>query len=132
VGPDGLAVAPAGAPPWVVAAIAAGNRIARTPYRWGGGHGPWEDDAYDCSGSVSYALHGAGLLEAPLDSTGLMTWAEPGPGRWISVYANEAHAFAVIAGLRFDTSGRRRAGTRWQPAATRSSAAFTARHPAGL
>ena len=131
VGPDGLAVAPAGAPPEVVAAIAAGNRIARTRYIYGGGHRTWEDRGYDCSGSVSYALHGADLLDAPLDSTGFETWGDAGPGRWITIYANAGHAYAVIAGLRFDTSGQRTAGTRWQ-AATRSASGFVVRHPPGL
>ena len=125
----GLAHAPAGAPQPVVDAIAAGNAIATLPYRWGGGHRSFTDTGYDCSGSVSYALHGAGLLQAPLDSTGLESWGAAGPGVWITVYANAQHTFLVIAGIRFDTSGQRAAGTRWQPAA-RSVDGFTARHPA--
>jgi hypothetical protein len=131
VGTDGLAQPPAGAPPVVAQAVAAGNAIALTPYRWGGGHRAFDDTAYDCSGSVSYALHGAGLLEAPLASGDLAGWGDAGAGTWISIYANAGHAFLVVAGLRFDTSGRARAGTRWQ-AAPRSSAGFTVRHPPGL
>jgi cell wall-associated NlpC family hydrolase len=128
---DGLAHAPAGAPAIVAQAIAAGNAIARTPYRWGGGHRAFDDTAYDCSGSVSYVLHGAGLLEAPLASGDLARWGATGAGASISIYANADHAFLVVAGLRFDTSGLGRAGTRWQ-AAPRSAAGFAARHPRGL
>lgn len=131
VGDDGLAVAPAGAPPQVVALIAAGNAIASTPYRYGGGHGSFDDTAYDCSGSVSYALHGAGLLDATLDSTALSTWGAAGAGAWVTIYANKTHTYLIVAGLRFDTSGARAAGTRWQ-AAARSSKGFKVRHPAGL
>jgi peptidoglycan hydrolase-like protein with peptidoglycan-binding domain len=127
----GLAHAPLGAPPAVAAAIAAGNAIATLPYRYGGGHRSFTDTAYDCSGSVSYALHGGGLLDAPLASGDLATWGTPGAGAWMTVYANAGHAFMVVAGLRFDTSGRTRSGSRWQ-AAPRSTDGFTARHPAGL
>jgi cell wall-associated NlpC family hydrolase len=131
VGDDGLAVAPTGAPPQVAALIAAGNVIASTPYRYGGGHGSFDDTAYDCSGSVSYALHGAGLLDATLDSTALASWGAAGAGTWITVYANKTHTYLVVAGLRFDTSGAKAAGSRWQ-AAPRSSKGFKVRHPAGL
>ncbi|HET8672743.1 MAG TPA: hypothetical protein VFL87_03845 [Thermoleophilaceae bacterium] len=132
VQPDGSAVAPVDAPNVVAAVIQAGNAIARTPYKWGGGHGAWADTGYDCSGSVSFALAGAGLLSSPLDSTGFEHWGAAGPGRWITVYANPVHAFMVVAGLRFDTSGRSGPrGTRWQPA-MRSTAGFVARHPPGL
>lgn len=131
VGDDGLAVAPAGAPPQVVALIAAGNAIAATPYRYGGGHGSFDDTAYDCSGSVSYALHGAGLLDATLDSTALAKWGVAGAGAWITIYANKTHTYLIVAGLRFDTSGAKAAGTRWQ-AAPRSSKGFKIRHPDGL
>jgi hypothetical protein len=130
-GPDGLAVAPAGAPPQVVALIAAGNQIASLPYKYGGGHGDFADTAYDCSGSVSFALHGAALLDTTLDSTGLSRWGRTGAGKWISVYANKTHAYLIVAGLRFDTSGQKAANTRWQ-AAPRSSKGFKVRHPAGL
>lgn len=125
--PDGTANAPANAPAAVKEAIAAGNQIANTPYIWGGGHGSFEASGYDCSGSVSYVLHGGGFLDSPLDSTGLMTWGDSGPGNWITVYANSGHTFMRVAGLRFDTSG---APPRWQTA-PRSSAGYVVRHPAG-
>jgi len=128
---DGTANPPKGAPAAVVAAFAAANKIATTPYRYGGGHGDFEDDAYDCSGSVSYALHGADLLDRTMTSGELEDWAEPGPGSWITVYANEEHVYMVIGGLRFDTSGQRKAGTRWQ-ADMRDGDGFVVRHPAGL
>ncbi|HEX7291765.1 MAG TPA: peptidoglycan-binding protein [Conexibacter sp.] len=126
---DGTAVAPFDAPLPVRAVIAAGNRIAKTPYVWGGGHGAWSAGGYDCSGSVSYALHGGGLLAWPLTSGGLMRWGSPGRGRWITVYAHGTHTFMVVAGLRFDTSGA--SPSRWQTG-MRSSAGFAIRHPAGL
>lgn len=126
---SGNAIPPAGAPPAVVAAIEAANQISKTPYLWGGGHGSFDSSGYDCSGAISYALHGAGLLSTPLDSTGFTFWGEPGAGRWITVYGNSGHAYAVIAGLRWDTSGG--AGPRWH-ADARSSAGFVARHPSGL
>src|SRR5438067_949356 len=100
----GVAYAPAGAPTAVARAIRAGNKLQDKPYRYGGGHASFRDTAYDCSGSVSFALHGAGLLKAPLDSTGFMTWLRHGRGKWITVYANAGHAYMVIAGLRLDTS----------------------------
>ncbi|MCW2998823.1 MAG: hypothetical protein JWN65_2372, partial [Solirubrobacterales bacterium] len=128
---DGTAVAPAGAPPQVVAMIEAGNRIATLPYRYGGGHRGFEDTAYDCSGSVSYALHGADLLDSPLASGGLGAWGSAGPGRWVTIYANDEHVYMLVAGLRFDTSGQRQSGSRWQTA-TRSNGGFIVRHPAGL
>jgi len=131
VGKDGLAIAPASAPPAVQAVIAAGNRIATMPYLYGGGHGKWEDRGYDCSGSVSYALHGAGLLNASMPSGGFMNWAAPGPGQWITIYAHGGHMYMVVAGLRFDTSGRSGAGTRWQ-ADMRPTRGYSVRHPAGL
>ena len=129
--PDGTATAPEGAPPEIAAIIAAGNRIATLPYRYGGGHGRWEDNGYDCSGSVSYALHGANLLDSPLASGDLARWGESGPGEWVTIYANGGHAFMVVAGLRFDTSGRSATGTRWQ-ADMRSPSGYTIRHPPGL
>ncbi|MGB2711583.1 MAG: hypothetical protein WBC33_08695, partial [Conexibacter sp.] len=113
----------------VKAVIAAGNRIATKPYRYGGGHGRWEDAGYDCSGSVSYALHGGELLSTQLDSSGFMGWGARGRGRWITVYGNPGHAYMVVAGLRFDTSGA--SPSRWQ-ADMRSSAGYVVRHPAGL
>jgi hypothetical protein len=129
--PSGQAIAPDDAPPEVKAVIDAGNRIATLPYRYGGGHKDFADTAYDCSGSVSFALHGAGLLDATLDSTGLSRWGDAGPGTWITVYANKTHTYLIVAGLRFDTSGQKTAGTRWQ-AAVRSARGFRVRHPAGL
>jgi peptidoglycan hydrolase CwlO-like protein len=120
---------PSAAPPAVKAAIEAANSIATTPYIWGGGHGSFESSGYDCSGAVSFALHGGGFLDSPLDSTGLSTWGEPGPGRWITVYANAGHAWAIIAGLAFDTSGG--AGPRWHSSIVSGTEGFIARHPAG-
>jgi hypothetical protein len=131
VTPEGQAVAPAGAPPAVTELIAAGNAIASLPYRYGAGHKSFDDTAYDCSGSVSYALHGAGLLDWTLDSTGLGRWGTAGPGAWITIYANKTHTYLVVAGARFDTSGRARGGSRWQTA-TRSAKGFKVRHPLGL
>jgi cell wall-associated NlpC family hydrolase len=132
IGPDGrTAVAPADAPQQVKAAIAAANAITRKPYRYGGGHGSFDDSGYDCSGAVSYALHGGGLLGRPLDSTGFESWGARGRGQWITVYANAGHAYAIVAGLRFDTSGKGEDGPRWRPE-PRSSRGFVARHPAGL
>jgi septal ring factor EnvC (AmiA/AmiB activator) len=124
------ASAPASAPAAVQEVVAAGNAIATTPYIWGGGHGSFESEGYDCSGAVSYALHGGGLLESPLDSTGLETWGEPGPGRWITVYANSGHAWMVVAGIAFDTVGG--PGPRWHDPWVDSPEGFIARHPAGL
>jgi len=135
---NGIAYAPRGAPKQVVNAIAAGNRIIRVPYRYGGGHGSFNDTGYDCSGSVSYALHGGGLLSSPLDSSSFMHWGLAGPGRWITVYANAGHAYAYIAGLRLDTGMRNNAkgaapgsGPRWNYGA-RSNRGYTARHPNGF
>jgi hypothetical protein len=99
--------------------------------RYGGGHGRWRDTGYDCSGSVSFALHGGRLLRSPLASTGLMTYGRRGSGRWVTTYANARHAYMVVAGLRFDTSARKRWGSRWTRA-TRSARGFVKRHPAGL
>ena len=123
------ASAPAAAPQAVKDAIAAANSIATTPYIWGGGHGSFESEGYDCSGAVSFALHGGGFLESPLDSTGLETWGEPGPGQWITVYANAEHAWMVIAGIAFDTVGG--PGPRWHDPWVDSPEGFVARHPAG-
>jgi peptidoglycan hydrolase-like protein with peptidoglycan-binding domain len=131
VGPDGLAVAPAGAPPQVQQIIAAGNQIASKPYKYGGGHGKWDDTGYDCSGSVSFALHGAGLLEDAMPSGSFTSWGDAGPGQWVTIYANGGHMYMVVAGLRFDTSGRSNHNTRWQTE-QRSSAGYTVRHPPGL
>jgi cell wall-associated NlpC family hydrolase len=128
---NGIALPPIEAPDEVRSIIQAGNQIARTPYLWGGGHGKWLDKGYDCSGSVSYALAFAGLLGGPLDSGRLMGWGKPGKGRWVTIYTNPGHVFMVVAGVRFDTSGNRVTGSRWQ-AAMRGTGGFVARHPPGL
>jgi cell wall-associated NlpC family hydrolase len=125
------AVAPAAAPEPVRRAIHAANSITRKPYRYGGGHRRFRDSGYDCSGAISYALRGAGVLSRPLDSRAFMRWARPGVGRWITVYTNPGHAFVVIAGLRFDTSGPGERGPRWRRDA-RSTRGYTARHFNGL
>jgi cell wall-associated NlpC family hydrolase len=137
IGANGLAIIPDTAPRRLVALMHAANDVARKPYVYGGGHGRnageiWADSAYDCSGSVSYALAAAGYLDGPQTSGTLMSFGKPGPGRWVTIYANAGHAFMVVAGLRFDTSGRQVTGTRWQDAKARSYAGFTVRHPAGL
>jgi hypothetical protein len=133
--PDGLAAAPIDAPPEVQAAIWAANTIIGLPYVYGGGHGSFKSRGYDCSGTVSFALHGANLLRTPLDSGSFMRWGLAGDGSWFTVYTNPGHAFAVIAGLRLDTSpagdrgGLR--GPRWRPV-LRSTRGFKARHPLGF
>ena len=114
----------------VARAIAAGNRIATLPYRYGGGHGSFNDSGYDCSGSVSYVLHGAGLLSAPLTSGGFMSWGAPGPGKHITIYANSGHVFMTINGRRFDT-GYGGNGNRWA-SGSRPTAGYVVRHPPGL
>jgi len=145
--PDGTAAAPAAAPPQVQQAIWAANDLQGDPYVYGGGHQSFEDDGYDCSGTVSYALHGAGLLSTPKDSSDLMKWGSTGPGQWITVYSNPGHAYVVIAGLRLDTStegvsartlkisgANKHAlekGPRWRPTKYVSKA-FKVRHPAGF
>ncbi len=111
--------------------IAAGNAIATTPYVYGGGHGSFQSSGYDCSGSVSYALHGGGLLSTPLDSTGLMSYGEPGPGKRITIYANSGHAYMVVDGRRYDTSARSETGSRWT-STQRSPSGYVVRHPRGL
>jgi hypothetical protein len=128
---NGVALPPLEAPEEVKQIIEAGNIIARSPYKWGGGHGRWKDSGYDCSGSVSFALAAAGLLEGPLASGPLMQWGEPGRGKWVTIWTNPGHVFMEVAGIRFDTSGRQVTGSRWQ-SAMRSTGGFVARHPAGL
>jgi len=134
----GKAVAPPDAPATVRRVIAAANRIATKPYRYGGGHARFEDSGYDCSGAVSYALHGGGFLASPMPSGPFMSWGKKGVGRWITVYANSGHMFMVVAGLRFDTGYRDRnakrdgsapgSGPRWGYA--RPTSGFVARYPA--
>jgi hypothetical protein len=150
--PNGQAIAPSDAPPEVASIIEAGNHIATLPYRYGGGHKlDFNDSGYDCSGSVSYALHGGGLLTAPLDSSSFMSWGDPGPGSWITIYTNPGHAYVVVAGLRFDTSMRtplagvarrssksrsnrrtvRTLSSRWS-STMRPGDGYTVRHPVGF
>lgn len=146
--PDGTAAAPADAPPQVQQAIFAANKIQDKPYIYGGGHAKVEDKGYDCSGTVSYALLGGDLgLDAPLDSGSFMKWGEAGEGEWITVYTNPGHAYAVVAGLRLDTSAasssrtsRKLAaqhkkafekGPRWRPY-ERSARGYKKRHPVGF
>lgn len=129
---DGTANAPANAPEAVKQIIAAGNRIAKKPYVYGGGHARFpEDNGYDCSGSVSYALWGAGLLKSPLVSGDFPSWGEKGPGKWVTIYGNSGHVYMVVAGLRFDTSGAKQTGSRWQKA-SRSTSGYGVSHPEGL
>jgi hypothetical protein len=133
---NGYAAAPADAPLQVQQAIWAANEIIGKPYKYGGGHARIADTGYDCSGTVSYALHGAGLLETPLPSGDFMRWGDRGKGSWITVYANRGHAFVVIAGLRLDTSaaGERRSsgkGPRWRTT-PRGGRGFRSTHPAGF
>jgi peptidoglycan hydrolase-like protein with peptidoglycan-binding domain len=129
---DGLhAVAPADAPQEVKDAITAANEIVGKPYKYGGGHGSWEDSGYDCSGTVSYALHGAGLLKRPLSSGEFGSWGVSGDGSWISVYYNSGHVYAVIAGLRLDTSGSGGRGPRWHTD-MRSGSGYSVTHWRGL
>jgi hypothetical protein len=132
--PGGRAVAPPSAPPSVKAMVEAANRIRHRPYKWGGGHGRWNDRGYDCSGSVSYVMHAAGLLDWPLDSTGFMRWGGGGGGSWVRIYANKEHVFAIIAGLRWDTSytdDGDRSGPGWSEE-MRPTGGFRLRHPLGL
>ena len=123
--------APAGVPATVARMFAAGNAIATLPYVWGGGHASFQDTGYDCSGSVSYVLAAAGLLQAPLVSGQFENWGAAGPGRWVTIYANAGHVFVTIAGWRFDTVALAQTGSRWSRAPA-SSAGFVVRHPPGL
>ena len=129
---NGMLIPPKSAPPRVKAVIAAANRIRTKPYIYGGGHARWWDKGYDCSGSVSYALHGGKFLESPLPSGSLERWGLGGEGRWISVYANAGHTYAVIAGYRWDTSGNTdgKTGPSWHED-LRDNIGYVARHPAG-
>jgi len=129
---SGIALAPPKAPERIQAAISGANEIVGRPYVWGGGHASWYSAGYDCSGAVSYALAAGGFLQAPLTSGALESWGEPGPGRWITVYANPGHAYAVIAGLRWDTVGDATGtGPRWHPELPYPEG-FVTRHPAGF
>ena len=133
---NGVAYAPDQAPDAVKQAVWAANQIVGLPYRLGGGHKlGFTDHAYDCSGTVSFAMHGAGLLATPRDSSSFMRYGVAGKGQWITVYTNPGHAFAVIAGLRLDTSAAGdpsgASGPRWRPN-LRSTRGYRARHPLGL
>ncbi len=128
---DGTAIAPADAPESVKQAIWAANKIINKPYRYGGGHAKVEDSGYDCSGTVSYALIGGGLLDSPRPSSGFFDWGEAGTGQWVTIYTHSGHMYAVIAGLRLDTSGPGERGPRWRKQ-KRSPKGFKVRHPAGL
>jgi hypothetical protein len=141
--PDGTAAAPAAAPAQVQNAVFAANKLQHKPYIYGGGHAAFRSRGYDCSGTVSYALHGGGLLKSPLDSSSFMIWGRRGAGQWITVYTNPGHAYAVIAGLRLDTSrygvvasrhvarSALQSGPRWRPT-QRPATGFRARHPLGF
>ena len=130
--PDGrVAIPPASAPAQVKSAIYAANQITNKPYRYGGGHRSFQDSGYDCSGGVSFALRGGKFLKRPLHSRAFMRWGAAGPGQWITVYTNPGHAYVMIAGLRFDTSGPGERGPRWRGSA-RSASAYSARHPDGF
>jgi hypothetical protein len=132
--PDGLALAPVTAPMAVQEIINAGNEIAHLPYRFGGGHGTYEDTAYDCSGSLSFVLAAAEILHTTVTSGQLMQWGRPGPGKWVTIFANQGHTFMYVAGLRFDTVALAETGTRWsnRPANEPDLASFAVRHPPGL
>ena len=132
---DGTAAAPVLAPVEVQKAIWAANKLIGKPYRYGGGHAKFNDTAYDCSGTVSFAFKGGGFVKTPLDSSSFMSWGEDGPGTWVTVYGNAGHAYAVIAGLRLDTSAvndpKGLKGPRWR-ALPRPAKGFTPRHPTGF
>jgi cell wall-associated NlpC family hydrolase len=127
---DGTAIAPSDAPPRVKRVIEAANEIEDKPYRYGGGHAKWRDKGYDCSGAVSYALHGGDFLESPMPSGSFEKWGKRGKGEWITVYANGGHMYAVIAGLRWDTSMTPGDGPGWSEV-KRSKRGFAVRHPSG-
>jgi hypothetical protein len=130
--PDGRASAPSDAPAEVKAVITAANRIVGKPYKYGGGHGRWEDSGYDCSGSESYALHGGGFVDSALTSSDFESWGSPGKGAWITSYANSGHSYLVVAGLRFDTGWHDGGqGPRWS-AEMRPASGYVVRHPDGF
>lgn len=129
-----FAISPVNAPAPVQEVLAAGNQIAHLPYIWGGGHLTYEDSGYDCSGSLSYVLAAAGLLTGTMTSGELEHWGKPGPGKWITVFANAGHTFMYVAGLRFDTVALAETGSRWsdRSADEPDLSSFVERHPAGL
>ncbi len=130
---NGMLIPPKSAPHRVKAVIAAANKIRNKPYIYGGGHAKWWDRGYDCSSSVSFALHGGGFLKSPLPSGPMERWGSAGEGRWITIYANAGHAYAEIAGYRWDTSGNGggKTGPSWH-ADARDGKGYAARHPAGF
>jgi hypothetical protein len=134
---NGVAYAPSYAPAAVQKMIWAGDKIRLKPYCYAGGHGQWNDSCYDCSGTVSYVLHAAGLINQSMDSSDMMSWGQGGRGRWVTIYTNPDHAFIQIAGIRLDTSAYQDpspapgSGPRWRPDVT-SSSGFSSRHPTGL
>jgi len=130
--PSGWALAPIGAPPAVQEIINAGNQIARLQYLWGGGHGAFEDYAYDCSGSVSFVLAAAHLLNTTEVSGQFMSYGDPGPGHWVTIFANDGHVYMYVAGLRFDTVALAEYGSRWTNHTADDGGSFVARHPPGL
>jgi hypothetical protein len=132
--PSGLAIPPANAPYVVQQIIAAGNQIAHLPYRFGGGHGTFFDNAYDCSGSLSFVFAAAGLLNTTVVSGQLMAWGDAGKGNWITVFATQGHTFMYVAGLRFDTVALAQTGSRWSNRSANESnlGSFAVRHPPGL
>lgn len=127
----GRAIVPANAPTAVKRLIRAGNRIAHKPYVWGGGHGSWIAEGYDCSGSLGYALHAAGVLDTAVTSGALASYGKAGRGRWVTIYANGGHTYMVVAGLRFDTTAFKQTGSRWARDG-RNDGGYTVRHPAGM
>lgn len=128
----GKAIAPARAPQEVKDVIAAANKIRNKPYRYGGGHGSFKDSGYDCSGAASFALRGGGLLKAPIDSSGMAKYGDPGAGKWISVYGAPSHGYIVVAGLRFDTSMVKGDGPGWSRSMRATPENYRVRHPKGL
>jgi cell wall-associated NlpC family hydrolase len=134
--PEGLAIAPLNAPPQIQEVVDAGNEIAHLPYVWGGGHGRFVDTGYDCSGSLSFIFAAAGIVNTSMTSGEFAHWGAAGPGKWITVFANNGHTFAYIAGLRFDTVALAQSGTRWSSAPGGPGAGdgngFAIRHPPGM
>jgi cell wall-associated NlpC family hydrolase len=132
---NGLAAAPMSVPAAVQQIIWAGNQLIGLPYIFGGGHGSFISPGYDCSGTVSFALHGASLLASPEDSSEFMAWGSHGVGRWVAIFSNPGHAYMTVAGLRLDTSAAddpsNQQGPRWRPL-RQNNAGFTVRHPLGL
>jgi hypothetical protein len=132
---EGIAYAPETAPDAVKEIIWAGNDIVGMPYRYGGGHGDFDDDGYDCSGTISYALHGADLLAKPRDSSSFFRYGSAGKGSWVTIYTKSSHAYMTVAGIRLDTSAADhrggRKGPRWRPL-RRSDRGYKVRHPVGL